>query len=107
MQTWFDRPLSLAGRVIIAGADPMQPETRLLHIRRPLLQIPNLAIHFNREANDGVKLSKQKDMLPILGIITDEMEKGRSATVRTVPTTAQLTAMIWSASNAFPSFLSG
>ena len=75
MQTWFDRPLSLAGRVIIAGADPMQPETRLLHIRRPLLQIPHLAIHFNREANDGVKLSKQKDMLPILGIITDEMEK--------------------------------
>ena len=75
MQTWFDRPLSLAGRVIIAGDDPMQPETRLLHIKRPLLQIPNLAIHFNREANDGVKLSKQKDMLPILGIITEEMEK--------------------------------
>ncbi len=74
MQTWFDRPLSLAGRVIIAGDDPMQPETRLLHIKRPLLQIPNLAIHFNREANDGVKLSKQKDMLPILGIITEEME---------------------------------
>ena len=75
MQTWFDRPLSLAGRVIISGDDPMQPETRLLHIKRPLLQIPNLAIHFNREANDGVKLSKQKDMLPILGIITEEMEK--------------------------------
>ena len=75
MQTWFDRPLSLAGRVIIAGDDPMQPETRLLHIKRPLLQIPNLAIHFNREANDGVKLSKQKDMLPILGIITEELEK--------------------------------
>ena len=75
MQTWFDRPLSLAGRVIIAGDDPMQPETRLLNIKRPLLQIPNLAIHFNREANDGVKLSKQKDMLPILGIITEEMEK--------------------------------
>ncbi len=75
MQTWFDRPLSLAGRVIIAGIDPMHPQTRLLHIKRPLLQIPNLAIHFNREANDGVKLSKQKDMLPILGIITDEMQK--------------------------------
>lgn len=75
MQTWFDRPLSLAGRVIIAGIDPMHPQTRLLHIKRPLLQIPNLAIHFNREANNGVKLSKQKDMLPILGIITDEMQK--------------------------------
>lgn len=75
MQTWFDRPLSIAGRVIIASDNPMQPETRLLHIRRPLLQIPNLAIHFNRQANDGVKLSKQKDMLPVMGIISDELEK--------------------------------
>lgn len=75
MQTWFDRPLSIAGRVIIAGGVPMEPETRLVHIRRPLLQIPNLAIHFNRQANDGVKLSRQKDMLPILGIISDELEK--------------------------------
>ncbi len=75
MSTWMDRPLSLAGRVIIRGTDPMHPETRLLHIKRPLLQIPNLAIHFNREVNDGVKLSKQKDMLPILGIVTDELEK--------------------------------
>ena len=48
----------------------------LLHVKRPLLQISNLAIHFNRQVNDGVKLSKQKDMLPILGIINDELEKG-------------------------------
>lgn len=75
MSTWMDRPLSLAGRVILKGSDSMHPETRLLHIKRPLLQIPNLAIHFNREVNNGVKLSKQKDMLPILGIITDELEK--------------------------------
>lgn len=75
MSTWMDRPLSLAGRVIIKGTDPIHPETRLLHIKRPLLQIPNLAIHFNRGVNDGVKLSKQKDMLPILGIVTDELEK--------------------------------
>ena len=75
MSTWFDRPLSLAGRVILRSADTMHPATRLLHIRRPLLQIPNLAIHFNREVNDGVKLSKQKDMLPLLGIVTNELEK--------------------------------
>lgn len=75
MSTWMDRPLSLAGRVIIKGTDPIHPETRLLHIKRPLLQIPNLAIHFNRGVNDGVKLSKQKDMLPILGKVTDELEK--------------------------------
>ena len=75
MSTWFDRPLTLAGRVIVRSADIMRPFTRLLHVRRPLLQISNLAIHFNRQVNDGVKLSKQKDMLPILGIISDEMER--------------------------------
>ena len=76
MSTWFDRPLTIAGRVIVRGSDAMHPTTRLLHVRRPLLQISNLAIHFNRQVNDGVKLSKQKDMLPILGILQDELEKG-------------------------------
>lgn len=76
MSTWFDRPLTLAGRVIVKGEDAMHPKTLLLHIQRPLLQISNLAIHFNRQVNDGVKLSKQKDVLPILGIIHDELEKG-------------------------------
>lgn len=74
MSTWMDRPLSLAGRVILRGNDALHPETMLLHIRRPLLQIPNLAIHFNRQVNDGVKLSKQKDMLPIIGIINNTFE---------------------------------
>ena len=76
MSTWFDRPLTLAGRVIVKGADVMHPKTLLLHIKRPLLQISNLAIHFNRQVNDGVKLSKQKDVLPILGIISSELERG-------------------------------
>ncbi len=76
MSTWFDRPLTLAGRVIVKGEDAMKPQTLLLHIKRPLLQISNLAIHFNRQVNDGVKLSRQKDVLPILGIINDELEKG-------------------------------
>ena len=76
MSTWFDRPLTIAGRVIVRGSDALNPTTLLLHVKRPLLQISNLAIHFNRQVNDGVKLSKQKDMLPILGIINDELEKG-------------------------------
>ena len=76
MSTWFDRPLTLAGRVIVKGENAMIPQTLLLHVKRPLLQISNLAIHFNRQVNDGVKLSKQKDVLPILGIINDELEKG-------------------------------
>lgn len=78
MSTWFDRPLSLAGRVILRGADAMHPVTRLLHIDRPLLQIANLAIHFNRQVNDGVKLSCQKDMLPLLGFIRDELERSNA-----------------------------
>ena len=76
MSTWFDRPLTIAGRVIVRGNDALNPKTLLLHVKRPLLQISNLAIHFNRQVNDGVKLNKQKDMLPILGIINDELEKG-------------------------------
>ena len=76
MSTWFDRPLTLAGRVIVMSKDVMNPTTLLLHVKRPLLQISNLAIHFNRQVNDGVKLSRQKDVLPILGIINDELEKG-------------------------------
>ena len=76
MSTWFDRPLTIAGRVIVRGEDALSPKTLLLHVKRPLLQISNLAIHFNRQVNDGVKLSKQKDMLPILGIVTDELEQG-------------------------------
>ena len=76
MSTWFDRPLTIAGRVIVRGEDAFTPQTLLLHVKRPLLQISNLAIHFNREVNDGVKLSRQKDMLPILGIVNDALEQG-------------------------------
>lgn len=73
MSTWFDRPLSLAGRVMVRTNDPLHPQTRLLHIQEPLLIIPNLAIHFNRQVNEGVALSKQKDMLPVLGIIDQQL----------------------------------
>lgn len=76
MSTWFDRPLTIAGRVIVKGKNAMLPVTLLLHVKRPLLQISNLAIHFNRQVNDGVKLSRQKDMLPILGIIKNRLECG-------------------------------
>lgn len=80
LSTWMDRPLTLAGRVVVRGTDAMHPRTLLIHIGRPLLQISNLAIHFNRQVNDGVKLNRQKDMLPILGTITDELERGNVLT---------------------------
>lgn len=78
LSTWFDRPLSLAGRVLLRTQDPLHPQTRLLRIEKPILTIPNLAIHFNRQVNDGVALSKQRDMLPILGIINDELERNNT-----------------------------
>ena len=83
MSTWFDRPLSLAGRVVVESDDIMNPQTMLLHIRRPLLTIPNLAIHFNRQVNDGVKLSKQKDMLPMMALKISE-EMGRNGVLITM-----------------------
>lgn len=80
LSTWMDRPLTLAGRVVLRGTDALHPRTELIHVHRPLLQISNLAIHFNRQVNDGVKLSRQKDMLPILGQITSELERGQLLT---------------------------
>ena len=65
MSTWLDRPLSVAGRLIVEGEERF--ETRLVDVARNLALIPNLPIHFNRAANDGVALNPQVDMLPIVG----------------------------------------
>ena len=63
--TWFDRPLSIAGRVMVKNQDSYM--TRLLHIDRDLVLIPSVAIHMNREVNDGYAFNKQVDMLPLFG----------------------------------------
>ena len=63
--TWMDRPLSLAGAVALRGADPFAPILRLVDFRRPLMIVPNLAIHMNRKINEGVELKPQKDLLPL------------------------------------------
>ena len=75
LYTWFDRPLSLAGRVVLKGKDALHPTTKLVRIEKPILVIPHLAIHFNRAVNEGNPLSKQKDMLPVLGIMNESLEK--------------------------------
>ena len=76
MYTWFDRPLSLAGRVMLRSERPLKPATQFVNFNRPLLEIPHLAIHFNRAVNDqGNPLSKQKDMLPVLGMVNEAFEK--------------------------------
>lgn len=71
---WFDRPLSVAGRVIVRNSSGNSASgalrTVLVNVDRDLLMIPNLAIHMNREVNDGYKYNAQKDMLPLYGDIT-------------------------------------
>ncbi|MBR0135528.1 MAG: M18 family aminopeptidase [Clostridia bacterium] len=63
--TWFDRPLSVAGRVLVKTEKGM--EARLIDIDRDLLVIPNVAIHMNREINDGFKYNAQTDLMPLFG----------------------------------------
>lgn len=74
LYTWFDRPLSVAGRVLLRSDNPLHPVVKRVCIERPLLVIPHLAIHFNRQVNEGNPLSKQKDMLPVLGIVNEKLE---------------------------------
>ena len=66
LHTWLDRDLSLAGRVVIRREGRI--ETLLLDFGRPLLRVPNLAIHLNREVKDGLKLNPQTHLVPVVGL---------------------------------------
>lgn len=65
MSPWFDRPLSVAGRVIVSEGGEIRE--KLIDIDRDLLMIPSLAIHMNREVNSGYSYNPQKDLLPLYG----------------------------------------
>ena len=65
ISTWLDRPLSIAGRVTVETEDGI--ETKLVDIDKDLLLIPNVAIHMNREVNDGYKWNPAVDTLPLVG----------------------------------------
>ena len=65
MGTWLDRPLSVAGRVMVETENGV--ESKLVDIDRDLLMIPNVAIHMNRQANDGYKWNPTVDTLPLAG----------------------------------------
>lgn len=72
LYTWFDRPLSISGRVMTAGEDALHPKTHLIDLKAPVAFIPHLAIHFNRSVNEGNPLSVQNDMKPVMGYFSDE-----------------------------------
>lgn len=73
--TWLDRPLTLAGRVALSSANPLHLDVRYINFNKPLLVIPNLAIHLNREVNKNKEFNPQKDMLPVLRLVENEFEK--------------------------------
>jgi len=68
LNSWLDRDLALAGRVLVRGADGALA-TQLVQLRRPLLRVPQLAIHLDREVNDkGLQLNRQQHMAPVVGL---------------------------------------
>ncbi|WBW98757.1 M18 family aminopeptidase [Oceanirhabdus sp. W0125-5] len=75
LNTWLDRPLSVAGRVTLMSENPLKPEIKLMNVNRPIMIIPNLSIHMNREVNKGVELNRQNHVLPLVGMINEKLEK--------------------------------
>ena len=75
LNTWFDRPLSIAGRIAVRSDEVLKPKVIHLDLQRPILIIPNLAIHMNRDVNKGVEIKVQKEMQPLLTqLLEDEIK---------------------------------
>lgn len=66
VNTWYDRPLAIAGRVVLRGKNPFIPIEKIINIKKPLFIIPNLAIHMNRDINSGYNYNHQIDSLPLI-----------------------------------------
>lgn len=76
LNTFFDRSLSLAGKVVTRGKSYDRPVSHLIDFQRPVLCLPNLAIHMNRSVNEkGVPIDNQKHLLPVLGTLQDMLNK--------------------------------
>ena len=75
LRTWLDRPLSLAGKIVLRGKDAFHPEVRLVDFQKPLMTIPSLAIHMDRDVNKDGALNAQKDMLPLAALVGRDAEE--------------------------------
>lgn len=75
LNTWLDRPLGISGKVVLKSEQVFKPEVRFFDSKRPVLVIPNLAIHMNRDVNQGVALNPQTHMLPLFGLAGEEMDE--------------------------------
>ncbi|CAK9091109.1 Probable aspartyl aminopeptidase [Durusdinium trenchii] len=78
--TWFDRDLGVAGRVIVR-TESEQFEQRLVHIKEPILRIPNLAIHLQTgEERAAFKVNKENHLTPVLGLVSEQLNKEEGST---------------------------
>ena len=76
LNTFFDRPLSLSGKVVTRGERYDKPVSHLVDFKAPVLYLPNLAIHMNREINDkGAPIDNQKHLLPLVGTVGEQLNK--------------------------------
>jgi aspartyl aminopeptidase len=82
LNSWLDRDLSLAGRVFVRDADRVV--ARLVRFTRPMLRVAQLAIHLDRDVNEGLKLNRQEHLAPIFGLASDPAKGGEKDLVALV-----------------------
>lgn len=76
LNTFFDRPLSLSGKVVTKGERYDKPVSHLIDFKRPMLVLPNLAVHMSRGVNEnGAPIDNQHHLLPMLGMISEQLNK--------------------------------
>ena len=72
LNTWFDRPLGVTGRIVVRSDDPFMPEIKMYTSKKAVMIIPNLAIHMNRDVNKGVEINNQTDLMPIVDLLPED-----------------------------------
>lgn len=84
--TWFDRDLKVAGRVLVRNEKKI--EHRLFHVNRPIMRIPNIAIHLHREMNEKFELNKETHLMPVLATsVQEQLQTGVKSTSEVCPDT--------------------
>lgn len=75
LYSWLDRPLSLAGQVVLKSDDIFEPKVVEVDFQEPIMTIPSLAIHFERKTNESFSLERQRDLMPLVQMIGDKFQK--------------------------------